>query len=33
MVKVNAFYLGYTIITMTWAVAVDIVTDILNGWG
>ena len=33
MVKVNSFYLGSTIRTMTWSVEVYIVTDILDGWG
>ena len=33
LVKVNSFHLGSTIGTMAWAVAVDIVTDLIDVWG
>ena len=33
MVKVNAFHLGYIIVTMVWTVVVYVVTDILDIWG
>ena len=33
LVKSNAFNLGFIIFTMAWEVTLDVVTDLLDGWG